>query len=186
MTTTPQAPYPVFDPTGKVAIWLDNGGIRVWRNIDMSSAGLGSLAFTPASGHEAAPSWRHKFVEQTEDPSRVTFYRRMGTQTAFHSLANPGAFVTLKTEWSDTPAGWRAADVALGNLYSQIETEWDAPIGHVQHAYSLERLTWETRETREDGRPLGVHFTINIIEWSCITPANPSESAYAEAQAIGR
>lgn len=160
-------PFEVFDPTGKVAGWLANGGVRVWRNVDLSRADLGTLAFTPIDGEK--PSWQYELVEQTDMPDRFTFYRKHGTQSAFH-VKGRDVLLSIKTEFSDTPAGWKAADRALERIYAEAETEWDAPIGHVKHVYSIERISWTSDEKREDGRPLGYRFTVNVIEWSHIAP----------------
>jgi hypothetical protein len=50
----------IFDPTNKVKAWIEEGhGVHVWRNADLSSANVGTLAFTRGDTEAVPPHWRY-------------------------------------------------------------------------------------------------------------------------------
>lgn len=167
----------VLDASGQVAEWVRAGrGVDVWRMVDLSHPGVGTLAFTPAldaAGGEvdagapgAGPGWRYKWVERiasADAPARLAFYYR-------------GDVIG---QWSDTTAGWRAAWRIVGeverasadygrwakgqsgmNPGSSIRRkvggrstlidargEWSGPSGTFAQTWTVERLTYRTDET---------------------------------------
>jgi hypothetical protein len=166
----------VFDPTGNVKSWLDGGrGVNVWENVDLSSPRVGHLIFTPADkGAENAPHWAYRLQREVQNGDDVLFYEKIGVASGFVRGTSFERAVK-ETSFSATPAGRKAAERAAGILEDAHAQPYNAPIGTVRTAYTVEELKYETPERVEysDGvsRPLATMFRWCVIEWSCITPS---------------
>lgn len=151
--TTLATKYTIMDETGKVKAWLDAGrGIRVW-----TSPLIGEYVadiLTPGDG--ARPDgWRFSHAtSRLLSADDVVFYAKVGV-AYFPAHAKRFTF-------SDTPAGWRAAENVARSL---PRDNGDAP-ARLSHAFTVERLSYATEEKRADGRPLDVSYAVAVIHWS--------------------
>ena len=176
MTATTNEPIKVFDPSGKVREWLTSGrGVKVWQNIALDSASLGSLTFTPGDV-EGSPDWKVRPLE----PSRID-----GDHAAIYYDAERFAFYLksrVVARYSSSPQGFKAAG-RRADLADRSATF--APIGRIDHAYTVEEVEYETREriayplrpdqSTADTRPLDIEYAACVVEWVCLTPKSDSE-----------
>jgi len=158
---TEQAKYPILDTTGKVQEWMKRDGkVRVWVSHDIG-AGRPDI-FTP-EGTVASPHWAYpSHASKVLNAHDVEFYAKCGVY--YDGVKH--------YEWSDTPAGWRAAQSAINE---KADGTGQLPCGNgnapiqMSFEYTIERVQYETLEKRADGRPLGLHFRVAIIQWSVRT-----------------
>ncbi len=143
---------------------------------------------THACGCER-PTWRYgrspvftcnsegaKMRVDGEFPLRI--YRKIGTASGFSVHNSTRAVLSgelvrdvKRTEFTDTPAGYRSACNVAAYLNELADKgPRVAPIGRFFQAYTVERLSYESKECRPDGRPLGYSFAQAVIEWSAMEP----------------
>jgi hypothetical protein len=149
--------YPIMDETGKVREWFAAGrAVRVWRSQDIGAGRPDML--TPADCMDA-PHWAYPLAASTiYKHSEVTFFERS------HVVA----------DWSDSPAGWKAAARMIS---SELEHERVAPIGKVLTNYTVERITLHSTTTVKGGfggatdtRPLCTRCRVAVVAWTAIVP----------------
>jgi hypothetical protein len=83
-------------------------------------------------------------------------------------------------DWSDSPAGWKAAARMIG---SGLESERTVPIGKVLTNYTVERITFHSEQTVNGGgigprgvRPLCTRCRVAVVAWTAIVK-NGDENA---------
>lgn len=151
--------YPVLDESGKVRQWIaQRKRIAVWENREIGANRPDVLTPEGAS----CPHWAYSPVPaRVLDAQDVEFFHKGPVYFDGHRYH----------EWSDTPAGWRAAR-AVKNL---PQDNGDAPI-RLRFAYTVERVCYMTRETYQyapevrkagdEPMPLGIHYRVAIVQWS--------------------
>lgn len=188
-------PIPVFDRDGQLSQWLaDKSLIHVWQNHDLGSAGVGGFAFTRCATPDTtivgdiapsceckAPHWRYGTIPVLNTRLAESFrvYRVLGVASGLSYRSDDGmgsvTRVVKATEFSDTAAGARAAGIAAGKLSDYADTHGPrtAPAGRFWQAFTVERVSYETRERRPDGNPYGNHYRVAVLEWSATDSAVP-------------
>jgi hypothetical protein len=158
-----QTLYPIMDESGKVREWFAAGrGVRVWTSQDIGAGRPDML--TPADCTDA-PHWAYPLhASIVYKASEVTFFERS------HVVA----------DWSDSPAGWKAAARMIG---SGLESERTVPIGKVLTNYTVERITFHSEQTvpggfggAKDTRPLCTRDRVAVVAWTAIVK-NGDENA---------
>lgn len=173
-----EKPYPVFDESGKVQSWLDSGrGLRVWQSHDIGAGRPDML--TPGDATEK-PHWAYPEPSEILTAADVVFFHK----------------VMVDRSWTDTPAGWRAAQRYLGSMsIAEKHEDVQVPIGRKLTRYTIEglRLDSETKVhmpgtpahgpipgTEAYDRPLHVEYRVAVVRWVCIIP---SDIPYSERKA---
>lgn len=170
-STDEPEPYPVLDETGKVKEWLENGReLIVWRSVEIGSRRADLL--TP--GDADKPHWAYE---------RFLWFREIGEVLFFQKSR------VVKT-YTDTPAGWKAAERNLPDDYERAGLAIKSRVTH-----SVQRLCYETTERvpfplraefRKEGaeikdRALDVNFRIGIVEWvATIATDSTGTGTYSE------
>jgi hypothetical protein len=163
----------ILDEKGKVREWLDQGrGVRRWVSEDIG-AGRPDL-FTPGDV-TLPPHWAYPLhASELLEASQVVFFLK-GSVYFGEDPRRPGRFTYA--EWTDTPMGWKAAAAFADKLPSRNPAA--APL-QFHYRYTVERVFYETKELRADGRPVGIHYRVAIIQWSAA--ADPDTAARIEQQ----
>ena len=168
-TESQEARIAVLDPSGAVARWLEEGrGVHVWRNVDLSSASVGTRTFTPATtdAGEPAPTdrpphWRLRWERTETHAEAFLFYQRTG----------------IVAEFTDTPAGFKAAYRKAAAFEAIDGGAREAPIGTVHTTYTVEAHEYETRakvpmpaNNGQDAyeRSLCARYVAAVVRWSTI------------------
>lgn len=150
--TSNATPYAVLDTAGKVKAWLDAGrGLRVWTSQEIGPRRPDML--TPGDVTDA-PHWAYRGGDRLVAAEDVVFY-----------LKGPVYYNGETHEWSDTPAGWKAAERALARCPAD---NGNAPL-KLQFRYTIERLCYASDaqyDAAHGMRPCGIHYRVAIIQWS--------------------
>jgi hypothetical protein len=160
MAQAAAATYPIMDESGKVREWIDAGrGVRVWESHDI---GAGRPDMMTPGDVTMPPHWAYPIEgSRVLQTAEVTFYRR--------------SYVVEM--WSDTPAGWKAAE----RMLPKLERERTAPIGKVLTSYTFERLSLETTErvkvSDDYSRPLHTISRVAIVAWTAIVRESDESEA---------
>ena len=147
-TTTTR--YPVLDESGKVRTWMDAGRkVRVWKSADLSMYRPDML--TPGDVSQA-PHWAYPVADSRMlDVGNVIFYEACS--------------IDSKLTWTDTPAGWKAAEKALAQCPDTSESRL---VGHCYRTHTLKAVQLESKEKRSDGKPLCISFRVGVLQWSSV------------------
>ena len=154
--------FDVLDEIGSVTKWLDEGrGVNVWRNHNLSSPQIGTLAFTPGDRPEK-PHWVYVLEEgPIYDASRFLFYRKQGIVGRLFSSRSAGY-----------TAACRAAEAAREEAEEEQGNPYEAPIGIVWRTWTVQLLRYQTGDmiTGADGetRPLDTIEGHAVVEWVAI------------------
>lgn len=159
--TTATGRYRVLDSDGKVRQWLTEGrGVRVWRNQEIGVTRADIL--TPADGPEVAPHWAYKggLARTISGLDGCLFFEQVG----------------IEREWSDTVAGWRAAEAYMAKGKHAEPAERAAFLGTVYNEWTLEHIAWQTMQRIGVGGPneraLGRRFMVACVQWTTIEMKN--------------
>jgi hypothetical protein len=158
-----QTLYPIMDESGKVREWFAAGrAVRVWASHDI---GAGRPDMLTPGDVQTPPHWAYPLhASIVYSAEQVTFFERS------HVVA----------DWSDSPAGWKAAARMIG---SGLESERTVPIGKVLTNYTVERITFHSEQTVNGGgigprgvRPLCTRCRVAVVAWTAIVK-NGDENA---------
>jgi len=165
----------VFDETGAVREWLAAGrGVNVWRNRDLSSRSVGQATFTPGDG-ETPPHWNvGREYEHYDTADAFRFWRKARVARP-ERRTESGAYEARKSRqfrFADSPRGLDAARELAAWLTDGV-TSWDAPIGRVRVAYTVQAMDYVSCETRTFGTdtepsPIDRMYTYVVMEWMSI------------------
>lgn len=132
--------------------WIAAGrGVRVWINQEM---GINRSNILTPGDVTTPPHWSYTLqsskVLHADD---ITFFEKIG-------VYNDGS--NERYTWTDTPAGLKAAQLALINLPAN---NGDYP-NKFAYNYTIEPIVMVSEQKRADGRALTTHYLIAIIQWS--------------------
>lgn len=154
--------YPVMDPTGMVRLWIESGrGARAWPCQDIGSDRPDML--TPGDVR-TPPDWRYTYASsRLLGPDDVVYF---------------GKVPQARGTWTDTPAGWRAAERMARNMEREYPDNdaTGAPLRMI-YRYTVARITMESAERDHEGRPYHVAYLVGVWQWSALLGPREAEGA---------